>query len=188
MIGAITGFHSNMAFVCGGAREQYADCTTHVKTSQICFHNVLFNQQYIPPYLQNIGTKTCETNTDCVSTLGGSRWCTGPKSDECLVYDATLTKQWQPVAGFKLKKPRAFAAVVQLPDGRFWVLGGITRDTIEDSTEFIEYDKKAGEWKVKNGPKMTGPRFGHCAMMMDDREVRFFKKFGPCDSRLLFLA
>lgn len=75
------------------------------------------------------------------------------------------------VPGFKLKKPRAFAAVVQLKDGRFWVLGGISRDSIEDSTELIEFDKKSGAWKVRNGPKMTGPRFGHCAMLMEDREV-----------------
>ena len=62
---------------------------------------------------------------------------------------------------------------MQLPDGRFWVLGGISRDAIQDTTEFIEYDNLAGVWKVREGPKMTGPRFGHCAIMMEDREVLF---------------
>lgn len=32
-IGAVAGFHSNMTFICGGAREEYADCTTRVRDS-----------------------------------------------------------------------------------------------------------------------------------------------------------
>ena len=52
------------ALICGGATESYVDCQ-----------------------VAESGAKRCERNTQCVTTAGGTEWCTGPKSRDCLEFD-----------------------------------------------------------------------------------------------------
>jgi hypothetical protein len=81
------------AAVCGGARTTYDSC------------------------IRSNTAQYCQRNAQCVTSAGGSLWCTGPKTGACYTYDRYLKKSW--VWSAKgLKTARAYAASVVLPDGR----------------------------------------------------------------------
>ncbi len=63
------GFTNGYSIVCGGAIEDYVDCSKGKE-----------------------GMMQCDRNVDCVTTKGGSQWCTGPKVDHCYTYDPVFTK------------------------------------------------------------------------------------------------
>ena len=83
IIGASAGFILGQNIVCGGAIFDYKSCHKHSE-----------------------GSKFCNRNTDCVTTLGGSQWCTGPKTKECFSYDL-VDKTWSKT--LDLKTARAYA-------------------------------------------------------------------------------
>ena len=63
----VAGATGNMArsgkvVVCGGAEQIYSDCTG---TNQ----------------------RKCEQNVECVITKGDTRWCFGPKTKDCYIYE-----------------------------------------------------------------------------------------------------
>ncbi len=71
--GVSAGFASGRNIVCGGAKMTYTDCRLD----------------------QREGGQLCDRNLDCVTTLGGSRWCSGPKTGKCYSYSqlTQVTKQ-----------------------------------------------------------------------------------------------
>ena len=48
--------------ICGGAKHTYSGCTG---TSQ----------------------RNCKRNVECVTTNGGTKWCFGPRTNECYAYE-----------------------------------------------------------------------------------------------------
>jgi len=141
----VSGFAFGTTFLCGGARTKYAGCT--VRNSGNC----------------------CDRNAECVTTLGGTLWCTGPKLDACYTYDRYFTKKWV-LASQTLITARAYPASVQLPDGRLWVLGGSGTSRILKSTEFIQVSE-TGIDRIYPGPEMIEPLLGHCAALVTMNQV-----------------
>ena len=70
VIGASGAFINGQTIVCGGATEKYLHCNT----------------------INGEGNLKCDRNVDCVTSLGGSKWCSGPKIDECYSYDSVFTQ------------------------------------------------------------------------------------------------
>jgi hypothetical protein len=68
VVGPVAGFVGGTALVCGGARSTYAGC------------------EFRKP-----GANFCDRNADCVTTAGGSLWCTGPKIADCFHFDRYVT-------------------------------------------------------------------------------------------------
>ncbi len=64
--GVATGFVVGKNIVCGGATMTYTDCHKDHKE----------------------GGYLCDRNVDCVNTDGGTKWCTGPKRNECYSYNS----------------------------------------------------------------------------------------------------
>ena len=73
-----------------------------------------------------------------MKTTGGSEWCTGPKTKHCYSYDF-IQKSWIKVA--ELKTARAYAGSVTMPDGTFWILGGVGTKSVLKSTEIISWKR-----------------------------------------------
>ena len=140
LIGSVSAFTNGLAFICGGATTVYVDCTA-----------------------KNSGN-LCNRNVDCVTSAGGSSWCTGPKIAKCFIYDRYLTKSWLQ-SNIGLITPRAYAASVLLPDGRIWVLGGAGSTSVLKSTELIEANGNTIS-KISGGPDMVEPLMGHCAALI----------------------
>ncbi|XP_059080288.1 uncharacterized protein LOC131878354 isoform X2 [Tigriopus californicus] len=145
LIGVSADFIYGSAVVCGGASQDYINCKSGIGGSRVCGDNV-----------------------QCVTTLGGTPWCTGPKTKRCLVYDKELTQSW--LHTFDLKMPRVYAASLKLPDGSLWILGGISEDNILSSTEIVQQNAVTKKWETVWGVAMSEPKFGHCAMLMPDQE------------------
>lgn len=85
------------------------------------------------------GSNFCDRDIECVTTTGGARWCTGPKTGNCYSYDPYLTKDWSYV--LSLRTPRAYAASAVLPNGELWISGGAGKSAILNTIEII-YVKK----------------------------------------------
>lgn len=145
LIGMSADFIYGSAVVCGGASQDYINCKNGIG-----------------------GSRVCGDNTQCVTTIGGTPWCTGPKVKQCLVYDKDLTKSW--LRKFDMKIARVYAASLKLPDGSLWILGGISEDNILASTEIIQQNPTSKKWETVWGVGMSEPRFGHCAMLLPDQE------------------
>ena len=145
LIGTMGAFSKGYAFVCGGARSAYRDCTTKVTANY------------------------CQRNAECVTTAGEAMWCTGPKIKSCYVYDRYITRSWiqSPIS---LSTARAYAALVILPDGRVWILGGAGSSSILASTEIVEISD-SGIAKISAGPDLPEPLMGHCAAMLTVTQV-----------------
>jgi hypothetical protein len=163
VVGAMSDFTNGVAFVCGGARNMYADCSV------------------------NSRGRTCARNADCITSLGGSMWCTGPKISECYVYSQYPDNKWTPSL-VSLSTPRAYAASVKLRDGRIWVLGGAGSTNILKSTEFITaIDNKLF---IRPGPDMDEPLMGHCAAVVTNSQVvvlgGFSSQINDYNPRVLF--
>ena len=75
VIGASGAFINGQTIVCGGATEKYLHCNT----------------------INGEGNLKCDRNVDCVTSLGGSKWCSGPKIDECYSYDSVFTQVKNPL-------------------------------------------------------------------------------------------
>ena len=82
-----------------------------------------------------LGSNVCETDVQCVKTSGGTRWCTGPKTDECYSYDY-VSEAWNQ-APVSLSKARAYAASVVLPNEELWISGGAGKKSILKSIEIF---------------------------------------------------
>ena len=145
IIGPVSGFNLGTTFVCGGARTIYAGCAA-----------------------KSYGTH-CDRNAECIQTLGGTLWCTGPKLDACYTYDRYITKKWV-LAAQTLRTARVYAASVALPDGRLWILGGAGSSSMLKSTEFIQVSETGIE-KIYPGPDMIEPLLGHCAALVTLNQV-----------------
>lgn len=90
-MGASAQFFGGQAVVCGGARERYFGCADLEGGARECqggSHNAALGTGKILHLFNFAG------NVQCVETLGGSQWCSGPKTDVCLVYDKELTRHW----------------------------------------------------------------------------------------------
>jgi hypothetical protein len=145
VVGALSEFSNGVAFVCGGAVNMYTDCS-----------------------MNSVG-KTCAKNADCITSEGGTLWCTGPKISDCYVYNQYPDNSWT-ASLVGLYTPRAYAATVKLRDGRIWVLGGAGSTDILKSTEFIMVtnDKMLS---IRPGPDMVEPLMGHCAAVVTNSQV-----------------
>jgi hypothetical protein len=55
------------------------------------------------------GGLLCDRNVECVETPGKTKWCTGPKIDECYLYEPFIYKVFQRVV-----KVNSFVLKVQL--------------------------------------------------------------------------
>jgi hypothetical protein len=141
----VSAFTNGIAFICGGARTVYAGCTAK-STGNLCTRNA-----------------------DCVTTVGGSSWCTGPKIPTCFVYDRYLTRNWIKSA-LSLITARAYAASVVLPDGHVWVLGGAGSTNVLQSTELIEILNNDIS-KITAGPDLQEPLMGHCVAVASTSQV-----------------
>ena len=64
VIGSVSGFLLGKPIVCGGGTMNYVECSSHKE-----------------------GSKVCDRNIECVTTGGESKWCTGPKTNECYTYN-----------------------------------------------------------------------------------------------------
>ena len=84
VIGASAAFLFGQNIVCGGAIENYTECQIHAEGSNICDRNI-----------------------DCVTTKGGAKWCTGPKTKYCYSYQL-VSETWVHVIdlikGMKISK------------------------------------------------------------------------------------
>lgn len=67
-----------------------------------------------------------------------------------------------------MKSPRAYAASVMLPDGRWWILGGVGATGIHKTTDMVSYNKTSKTFTVTSGKAMPEARFGHCAALTPD--------------------
>ena len=114
VVGTVSGYITGHNIVCGGALMEYTDCSLHPEKSQ-----------------------HCKTNIECVDTAGGTKWCTGPKIQECYSYD-TVSKVWNQV--LNLKTARALASGTVTSSGNFWVSGGYGKTKILDTTEVISHN------------------------------------------------
>ena len=47
---------------------------------------------------QNDSSLSCDRNLECVTTAGGSKWCSGPKLKECYVFDERFSQTFEEVA------------------------------------------------------------------------------------------
>jgi len=74
------------------------------------------------------------------------------------------------VSGTTLKTSRAYAASVQLPDGRTWVLGGAGSTSVLQSTEMINVDETK-QLKVVSGPDLPEPLMGLSAAWISATQV-----------------
>ncbi len=72
LFGSTAAFFSGQAVICGGAVERYEECEVD----------------------DHLNAQLCNRNTDCVQTATGGQWCTGPKVDQCLVFDKEGNKTW----------------------------------------------------------------------------------------------
>jgi len=155
---ASSTFIGGKLVVCGGVEDRYFDCKN-------------------TPY----GGQTCAGNTQCVKTEGDAQWCTGPKTKKCRTLENVEgAKKWYicenialvdilfRVDKFELKVERAYAASVILPDGRWWILGGVGVSGLRRSTEIVSYNRDTEEFKVVSGSSMPEERFGHCATLTPD--------------------
>ena len=145
LTGASGAFSKGVAFVCGGARTFYKDCTAKVSGNY------------------------CLRNAECVTTAGNALWCTGPKITTCHVYDRYLTRSWL-VSPTGLLTARSHAASVILPDGRVWILGGAGSSSVLKSTEFVSIGDN-GISSVIEGPALPEPLMGHCAATLTVTQV-----------------
>ena len=59
---------------------------------------------------------------------------------------------------------RAYAPSVLLPNGTLWILGGLGKKEMLQSTELL-WMEPDGSFKIKPGPDMTQKVFGHCAFL-----------------------
>ena len=138
-------FTNGVAFICGGARTVYTGCTA-----------------------KSIGN-VCARNSECVTTAGGSLWCTGPKISTCFVYDRYVTRSWIKSSS-SLITARAYAASVVLPDGRVWIIGGAGSTAVLQTTEFVEIlDNEIS--KIIPGPILPEPLMGHCVATVSSSQV-----------------
>lgn len=112
IIGASAGFVLGQSVVCGGAIFAYVECSQHIE-----------------------GSQHCNRNYECVKTLGGSEWCTGPKTDKCYTYDL-FAQTWIKLE-VGLKTARVYSGSTVMPDGTFWILGGVGTGKVLDSTEIL---------------------------------------------------
>ena len=103
--------------VCGGATENYVECSKESKEK----------------------SNICDRNIDCVSTPGGTKWCTGPKIADCYTYDPYVTRDWSLLTS--LKTARANGASTVSLDDVFWIFGGIGKSSILKSTEKLTLKK-----------------------------------------------
>ena len=145
VIGSVSAFILGHAVVCGGARTVYDGC-------------IAVNQaQY------------CSGNAQCITSTGGSLWCTGPKTNACYTYDRVLKKNWI-LSETGLLTARAYAASVVMPDGRFWVLGGAGESEALQTTEFVTISE-TGISSVTQGPLMPEPLMSHSAAWVTPTQV-----------------
>ena len=119
----------------------------------------------------------CDRNAECITTLGGSQWCTGPKIADCYTYQRYPLSIWSKSTK-SLLTPRAYAASVVLPDERIWVLGGAGSSRVLASTEFIAADESQIT-QITAGPDLPKPLMGLCAAMLSDTEVMVIGGFSP---------
>ena len=117
LIGASAGFSDGESIICGGAIEAYRECSDHKE-----------------------GNVFCDYNTECVKTLGGAQWCTGPKTDLCYTYEPILSLSWVKLSA-TLKTARAYGASVVSSDGTFWIFGGVGKKAILKSSERLTFSK-----------------------------------------------
>ena len=130
--------------VCGGAFQDYVKCKANSEFSQVC-----------------------DRNAECVETLGGTLWCTGPKTKECYTYDPLLKKDW--IFATNLKASRVYQASTVSGDGTLWLIGGIGTSSILKSTEKVVYSGR--KWKVSRGPNLPHGITGGCAAPLNSREI-----------------
>ena len=145
VVGSVSAFVLGTAVVCGGARTTYDGCTNK-NTAQYCARNA-----------------------ECLSSAGGSIWCTGPKTDACYIYDRYIARNWV-LSQQSLLSRRAYAASVVLPDGRFWILGGADGSQILQTTEFLIISENVIQ-SVRPGPDMLEPLMGHSAAWIIPTQV-----------------
>jgi hypothetical protein len=145
LIGSVSAFSNAVAFICGGSKTIYADCNAKVSGN------------------------LCSRNAECITTAGGTLWCTGPKQSSCYVYDRYLTRNWVKSA-VSLITPRAFAASVLLPDGRVWVLGGAGPTDVLQTSEYVSVTE-SGISKITLGPNLQEPLMGHCAALVSASQI-----------------
>lgn len=158
VVGTVSGFTKGQNIVCGGGKMEYADCSRHYE-----------------------GSWDCGTDMDCVKTQGGARWCTGPKTKECysLLIDYIEGKEkWTKV--IDMREARAYASAAVVPNGDFWITGGVSRSKILDTIEILSVDK-LGNWKRLSGPKLTRPLTGHCFAPLNDNEVIVAGGYSPLE-------
>ena len=113
IVGVALGYTLGQNIVCGGGIMEYVHCHRHPME----------------------GSNVCETDMQCVKTSGGTRWCTGPKTDECYSYDY-VSEVWNQ-AQVSLSKARAYAASVVLPNEELWISGGAGKKSILKSIEIF---------------------------------------------------
>jgi hypothetical protein len=145
VVGSVSAFVLGTAVVCGGAQTTYDSCATQ-NTAQYCARNA-----------------------ECVTSAGGSIWCTGPKTGACYIYDRYVTRSWVQ-SPKSLKSKRAYAASVTLPDGRLWILGGANPSQILQTTEFLVMSENAIQ-SVSPGPDMLEPLMSHSAAWITPTQV-----------------
>lgn len=136
ILGPSGGFTNGLAFVCGGAMATYTGCVTksdgnHCARNAECVSTL--GRVMTPVYW---GSHCQLKNVLWFWFLGGSLWCTGPKTTTCFKYDRYLTQTWIPVPA-QLNTARAYGTSVSLPDGRIWILGGAGSTNVLSSTEFV---------------------------------------------------
>lgn len=147
LIGAVSAVIKGSLVVCGGATMTYKGCGG----------------------ISTVGGtgRTCGSNSECTETAGKTKWCTGPVSKTCYAYHI-ISKTWSEL--IKMRNPRVFASHVILNDGRLWILGGIGKKKILDTTEILE-QRELGQWYVTKGPTLSKPRFGHCSASLSGKKV-----------------
>ena len=106
-----------------------------------------------------------------METLGGTLWCTGPKTKECYTYDPLLKKDW--IFATNLKASRVYQASTVSGDGTLWLIGGIGTSSILKSTEKVVYSGR--KWKVSRGPNLPHGITGGCAAPLNSiRPLRYW--------------
>ena len=119
----------------------------------------------------------CDRNIDCVTTKGGSKWCTGPKTQKCYSYDIA-DGTW--VHLIDLIKARVYAGSVTMPGGSLWIMGGVGIKDVLRSSEILQFINN--RWTVKKGPKLPELMMGHCLTALDPWNIIVAGGFSPVTS------
>ena len=81
--------------VCGGAVQRYHGCKWESGEEGRGYRRC--HGKRIPPQENKLivqNSNDLSGAVHCVETVAGGQWCSGPKTDSCLVFDKEDTKHW----------------------------------------------------------------------------------------------